>query len=71
MSPKKTRNTLSCSLLMYLLQKNLADAECALQAAARGTVLRAVKVLNACQILPEPLPATPPQVVAFDSAKVK
>jgi len=40
---------------MYLLQKNPADAECVPRAAARGTVLRAVKVLTACQILPEPL----------------
>jgi len=59
MSPKRTGNTLSCSLLMYLPQKFPADAEYALRAsprvAARGTALRAVKVLTSCQILPEPL----------------
>ena len=55
MSPKKTGNTPSCSLLMYLLQKIPADAECAPRAAARGTALRAIKVLTSCQILPQPL----------------
>jgi len=55
MSPKKTGNTLSCLLLMYLLRKNPADAKYAPRAAARGTALRAVKALTSCQILPEPL----------------
>ena len=40
---------------MYLLQKNPADAKYAPRAAARGTALRAVKVVTFCQILPEPL----------------
>jgi len=55
MWPKKTGNTLSCSLLMYIPQKFAADAECAPRAAARGTALCAVKVLTSCRILPEPL----------------
>jgi len=55
MSSKKTGNTLSCSLLMYLPQKKSADAKCAPWATARGTALRAVKVLSPDQILPEPL----------------
>jgi len=44
-SPKKTGNTLSCSLLMYLPQKNSADAICAPRDAARGTALCAEKCL--------------------------
>ena len=61
MSPKKTGNTLSCSLLMYRHLKIPADAKCAQRAAACGTALRAVKVLTSCQILPEPLPLTLPE----------
>jgi hypothetical protein len=57
MSPKKTGNTLSCSLLMYLPQTFPANAEYAPRAAARDTALRAVEVLTSCQILPEPLVA--------------
>jgi len=53
MSPKKTGNTLSSSLLMYLLP-------CAPRAAVRGTVLGAVKVLSSGQILPEPLDGCSP-----------
>ena len=45
-SPKKTGNILSCSLLMYPPQKKLADAKCTPRPATRGTVLRAVKVLT-------------------------
>ena len=55
---QKTGNTLSSSLQNDLLQKNLSDAERAPRAAARGTALRAVKVLTSFQILPEPLDAT-------------
>jgi len=55
MSSKKTGNTLSYLLLMYLSQKKPADAKCAPQAAAWGTALCAVKVLTSYQILPEPL----------------
>ena len=53
MSPKKTRNTLSCSLLMYVPQKFAADAEYAPQAAARG-------FQSACFLsdLPKPLSRT-------------
>jgi len=59
MSSKKTGNTLSCSLPMYLPQKNSADAKCAPQTAARGTALRcAVKVRTSHQILPGPLVLT-------------
>jgi len=60
MSPKKTGNTLSCLVLMYILKKNPVDAECDPRAAARGTALCAVKVLTACQIVPEPLVQTLP-----------
>jgi hypothetical protein len=55
---QQTGNTLSSSLLMYLIPKNSADAECAPRAAAWGTALRAVKVLTSRQILPESLPST-------------
>jgi len=53
MSSKKTRDTISCLLLMYL-----PHFFCAPRAAARGTALRAVKVLTFHQILLEPLCST-------------
>jgi len=39
---------------MYLFQKS-TDTKCAARAAARGTALRAEKVLTSRQVLPQPL----------------
>jgi len=54
-TPKKTRNTLSSSQLMYILPTFSADTKCAQRATARGTVLRAIQLLTSREILPEPL----------------
>jgi len=43
---------------MYLAEKFAAHAD-ALRGPLRGAILRAVKVLTSCQILPEPLAHTP------------
>ena len=50
MPPKKNGDTLSNSQLIHLSQFLLADAECAPQATARDTALRAVKVLTSRQM---------------------